>query len=166
MLVIGEAPGEQEEKTGQCFVGRAGKMLDRMLTYAGLDPSRDVLIANVLKCRPPDNRTPTPEEAESCLPSLIEQIQLVRPKLALLMGRTAYGRLYPDKAKTLKMTEEAGQVRDAELAGEQTRIAVLYHPAYLLYDPRKRTEAQQHLDTVRSELTRLGLSPGPRPERL
>lgn len=166
ILVIGEAPGEQEEKTGQCFVGRAGKMLDRMLTYAGLDPARDVLIANVLKCRPPDNRTPTQEEAHSCLPTLLEQIRITQPKLMLLMGRTAYGRLYPDKAKTLKMSEEAGQVADATIAEHRTRIAVMYHPAYLLYDPRKRTEAMTHLDNVRQELKRQHLDPKPKPEQL
>lgn len=167
ILVVGEAPGAQEEKTGLCFVGRAGKMLDRMLAYAGLDPAQDVLIANILKCRPPDNRTPTQEEAESCLPTLLDQIRITQPKLTLLMGRTAYGRLFPQKAKTLKMTEEAGQVTDATLAEHKTRIAVLYHPAYLLYDPRRRTEAMAHLDLVRQELTAQDIGPlQPRPDKL
>ena len=139
IVVIGEAPGAEEDKTGLCFVGRAGKMLDWVMASVGLDTNKDMLIANVLKCRPPDNRAPTDKEAAACLPYLTRQIALVKPKLLVLLGNTAVKRLFPEHKKT-----PMGQLFGKTLTYSQDDLKipalVLFHPAFLLYDPRKKTQ--------------------------
>lgn len=136
-MLIGEAPGAEEDKQGKSFVGRAGKMLDFVMAEAGLDTNKDTLIANVLKCRPPDNRVPTDAEAKSCIPTLQKQIALVQPKLLVLLGNTAVRRIFPEHKKT-PMNELIGKMLTYTQDGLKIRAYVLYHPAYLLYDPRKK----------------------------
>lgn len=136
-MLIGEAPGAEEDKQGKAFVGRAGKMLDRVMAEAGINTNEDTLIANVLKCRPPDNRIPTDAEAQSCSPLLRKQIELVNPKLLVLLGNTAVRRLFPEHKKT-PMNELIGKTLTYSIGELKVPALVLYHPAYLLYDPRKK----------------------------
>ena len=124
-MLVGEAPGAEEDRLGEPFVGQAGKLLDNMLAAVGLARSRNVYIANVLKCRPPGNRNPEPDEVAKCSPHLLRQIELIRPKLIVAMGRFA--------AQTLLGTDAT----IASLRGKVHRYAgvpliVTYHPAYLL----------------------------------
>ncbi len=124
-LLVGEAPGAEEDRLGEPFVGQAGRLLDNMLAAIDLERSRNVYICNVLKCRPPGNRNPQPEEVAQCTPHLLRQIDLVKPKLILAMGRFA--------AQTLLATDAS----IASLRGRVHRYAgvpliVTYHPAYLL----------------------------------
>ena len=124
-MLIGEAPGAEEDRLGDPFVGQAGRLLDNMLAAIDLGRSRNVYIANVLKCRPPGNRNPEPEEVAKCTPYLLRQIELVKPRLILAMGRFA--------AQTLLDTDAS----IASLRGKVHRYAgvpliVTYHPAYLL----------------------------------
>jgi DNA polymerase len=124
-LFIGEAPGAEEDRLGEAFVGQAGKLLDNMLAAIGLKRDQNVYIANVLKCRPPGNRNPEPEEVARCSPHLLRQIELVRPKLILAMGRFA--------AQTLLGTDASiASLRGRVHAYAGVPLIVTYHPAYLL----------------------------------
>lgn len=132
-MLVGEAPGEQEDRQGEPFVGRAGQLLDRMLAAIDLTrsddaPERQVFIANVLKCRPPANRNPLPQEVAQCEPYLLRQMALVQPDLIVAMGRFAVQSL-------LKTSEPIGKLRGRvhEVAG--IPVVVTYHPAYLLRNP-------------------------------
>jgi len=132
-MVVGEAPGEQEDRQGEPFVGRAGQLLDRMLAALGLtrseaDASQQVYIANVIKCRPPGNRNPTPEEVAQCEPFLLRQVQLVQPRLILAMGRFAVQSL-------LRTQEPIGKLRGRVHDYNGVPLIVTYHPAYLLRNP-------------------------------
>src|SRR5574340_458766 len=129
-MVVGEAPGEQEDLRGEPFVGAAGRLLDRMLLALGLtrqeaDPAHQVYIANTLKCRPPGNRNPQAEELARCLPFLERQVELVQPKVILAMGRFAVQSL-------LGSTAPIGQLRGRIHAWRGRPLVVTYHPAYLL----------------------------------
>jgi uracil-DNA glycosylase len=124
-LVVGEAPGEQEDLQGEPFVGQAGKLLDNMLRALGLDRSNNVYIANVLKCRPPGNRNPEPDEVAQCEPFLRRQVQLLQPKIILAMGRFAVQSL-------LGTTEPIGKLRGRVHQYQGVPVVVTYHPAYLL----------------------------------
>ena len=143
VLFIGEAPGENEDLQGKAFIGRAGRLLDEMLKEIGFDTNRDSLIANVAKCRPPENRRPTPKEAETCLPFLKRQIELVAPKFILLLGATALKHMVPEKDK-FSMKEEVGSFF-THPAYPGIQWMVLYHPAFILRDPRKRPDMATHL---------------------
>lgn len=149
LLVIGEAPGADEDRVGEPFVGRAGQLLDRML--AAIDLTRDrVYIANVLKCRPPGNRDPRPEEALQCEPYLMRQIELVNPRLILCVGRVA--------AQNLLRTETpVGRLRGRwlELGPRAIPLRVSYHPAYLLRSPEHKAKAWEDLVTVARRLRAL-----------
>lgn len=143
ILIIGEAPGENEDREARAFVGRAGKLLDAMMAEAGFDTDRDSLIINIVKCRPPDNRRPTREEAEACSPFLRKQLALVQPRAVLLLGATALRHLVPEK-RVFSMKEEVGRFfTRPEFPG--IRLMVLYHPAYILRDPRKKPLMAEHL---------------------
>ena len=154
-MVIGEAPGAEEDRRGEPFVGRAGQLLDAMLRAIGLSRAENVYIANVLKSRPPNNRDPRPDEVAACLPYLRRQIELVRPRLLLAVGRIA--------AQNLLATEESlsrlrGRVhRFGEL---NTPLVVTYHPAYLLRNPADKRKAWEDLKFARSVYRQLtaGLS--------
>jgi DNA polymerase len=149
-MVIGEAPGAEEDRRGEPFVGRAGQLLDAMLRAIGLSRGQNVYIANVLKSRPPNNRDPRPEEVAACLPYLRGQIELVRPRLLLAVGRIA--------AQNLLGTEESlsrlrGRVhRFGEL---NTPLVVTYHPAYLLRTPADKRKAWEDLKFARSVFRQL-----------
>ena len=138
-MVVGEAPGAEEDKQGQPFVGRAGTLLTAMLASIGLSRD-DVFIANVLKCRPPENRDPLGEEVRCCSPYLIQQIDLIRPKIILAMGRFAAQVL-------LETTEPIGQLRGKihEWGVTKTPLIVTYHPAYLLRSPLAKTKSWSDL---------------------
>jgi len=143
VLIIGEAPGENEDLQGKAFVGRAGKLLDTMMKDAGFNTDEESLIINVVKCRPPENRAPTQKEAESCRPYLKKQIELVSPRVILLLGATALRHMILDKGE-FAMAKEAGQFfTHADYPGVQ--LMVLYHPAFILRDPRKRPVMEEHL---------------------
>jgi DNA polymerase len=142
-MIIGEAPGAEEDRRGEPFVGRAGKLLDEMLRAVGLE--RDaVFIANILKCRPPNNRDPAADEAASCRPYLDRQIALVAPKLILAVGRIAAQHL-------LQTDAPLGRLRGQKhyLNGGQLPVVVTYHPAYLLRSPTQKRKAWQDLCLAR-----------------
>jgi len=124
-LLVGEAPGSEEDRVGEPFVGQAGRLLDNMLAAIGLDRNRNVYIANVLKCRPPGNRNPEPDEVEKCSPHLRRQIELVQPQLILAMGRFAAQALLGSDATIASLR---GKIH--RYAG--VPLVVTYHPAYLL----------------------------------
>jgi uracil-DNA glycosylase family 4 len=143
-LVIGEAPGAEEDRRGEPFVGAAGQLLDAMLRAIGLDRSTNVYIANVLKSRPPGNRDPKPEEVAACLPYLVRQIELLQPKIMLAVGRIAAQNLL---ATTVPLGRLRGQVhRFGEL---NTPLVVTYHPAYLLRTPADKRKAWEDLKFAR-----------------
>jgi DNA polymerase len=145
-MIIGEAPGAEEDRRGEPFVGRAGKLLDEMLRALGL--SRDsVFIANILKCRPPNNRDPAAVEADACRAYLDRQIELVRPRLILAVGRIAAQQL-------LRSDETVGRLRGRvhTLSNPQIPVVVTYHPAYLLRMPRQKREAWKDLCLAREAI--------------
>ncbi|MEE8119171.1 MAG: uracil-DNA glycosylase [Gammaproteobacteria bacterium] len=138
-MIIGEAPGAEEDKLGLPFVGRAGKLLDAMLKAAGYERD-DVFIANILKCRPPRNRDPKPNEAAACSQYLHRQIALVRPKIILAVGRIAAQNLLATDAPLGRMR---GKIHRHEPSG--TPVIVTYHPAYLLRSPLEKRKAWEDL---------------------
>jgi uracil-DNA glycosylase len=144
-LVIGEAPGAEEDRRGEPFVGAAGQLLDAMLRAIGLDRRNNVYIANVLKSRPPGNRDPKPEEVAACLPYLERQIALLQPKIMLAVGRIA--------AQNLLATDTAlGRLRGRvhHFGARNTPLVVTYHPAYLLRTPAEKRKAWEDLKFARS----------------
>ena len=144
-LVIGEAPGAEEDRRGEPFVGAAGQLLDAMLRAIGLDRRTNVYIANVLKSRPPGNRDPNPEEVAACLPYLVRQIALLQPRIMLAVGRIAAQNLL---ATDVPLGRLRGQVhRFGEL---NTPLVVTYHPAYLLRTPADKRKAWDDLKFARS----------------
>jgi DNA polymerase len=148
-MIVGEAPGEQEDIQGEPFVGKSGQLLDNMLRSIGLgrnapadgsaaDPARQVFIANTLKCRPPGNRNPEPEELAQCEPFLVRQLELVQPKIILAMGRFAVQSL-------LRSTEPIGRLRGRVHRYHGVPLIVTYHPAYLLRNPEDKARAWDDL---------------------
>jgi DNA polymerase len=150
IVVIGEAPGESEDLQGKSFVGRSGQLLDKLFESVGLSTDRDMLIINVVKCRPPNNRPPKPEEAKNCFPYLRWQLNYVKPSTVVLLGATAAKHMLPD-GKVKNMKDHVGQFFAVD---EHPGVAfqLLYHPAYLLRDPRKKTDMLEHLKALRSHL--------------
>jgi DNA polymerase len=146
-MLVGEAPGEQEDLQGEPFVGKSGQLLDNMLRAVGLtreaaEPARQVYIANVLKCRPPHNRNPDPQEVLRCEPYLQRQVELVRPRLILAMGRFAVQSL-------LKTAEPIGRLRGKPHSYHGVPVVVTYHPAYLLRNPLDKARAWEDLCLAR-----------------
>lgn len=138
-LIIGEAPGADEDRQGEPFVGRAGQLLNEMLKAIGLQREQ-VYIANILKCRPPNNRDPKPEEAASCSPYLHRQIELIQPKVILALGRIAAQRLLQCNTSLARLR---GQVHHLDTS--PSPVIVTYHPAYLLRSPAEKRKAWQDL---------------------
>ena len=138
-LVIGEAPGADEDKQGEPFVGRAGQLLNAMLLACGLKREQ-VYIANILKCRPPNNRDPRPEEVVSCEPYLMRQIELIQPKLILAVGRIAAQNLLQCDTPIGKLRGQVHHFRDTGIP-----LVATYHPAYLLRSPAEKRKAWQDL---------------------
>jgi DNA polymerase len=150
ILIISERPGDNEDATGKAFVGKAGDMLDKMLAAIGLDSNQDVLITNIAKCKPPVDRPPSSSEAEACLPYLGKQIELVAPRFVLLLGAVAL-KWVDGSRREFTMEEEAGRFFTLQrYPGIQ--FMVLYHPAFLLRDPRKKRVAWEHLKLLRQAL--------------
>lgn len=148
LLIVGEGPGQEEDAQGLAFVGPAGQLLTRML--AAIDLKReDVYIANVVKCRPPGNREPTPEEAALCLPYLRAQTALIRPQVILMLGATALKFLV---SPTARITASRG--RWIERKGFW--MMPTFHPAALLRDPGKKADVWKDLQMVRDKLAELG----------
>ncbi|MGH8231072.1 MAG: uracil-DNA glycosylase [Steroidobacteraceae bacterium] len=148
LMVIGEAPGADEDRQGEPFVGRAGQLLNSMLRALG-QPRDTVYIANVLKCRPPANRDPKPDEVARCLPYLQQQLDLIQPRLLLAVGRIAAQNLLQTDAPLARLR---GQVH--RFGARATPLIVTYHPAYLLRSPGEKRKAWIDLKFVRSELQR------------
>jgi uracil-DNA glycosylase len=144
LVVVGEAPGEEEDKTGRPFVGRAGKLLDVLLQAVGF-PHDSVYICNVLKCRPPNNRNPLPNEVESCSGFLRSQIDIIKPKVLLAVGKFA--------AQTLVQSEESiGRLRGQIHQYNGVPVVVTYHPAYLLRSPNATRIAWHDFQLLRTVL--------------
>ncbi len=150
-MFVGEAPGADEDKKGEPFVGRAGKLLDKMLKAIGFERS-EVYIANVVKCRPPDNRNPRPEEIESCNSFLKRQIQLVKPKVIITLGKIATDALLGGDFPIGKLR---GQQHSYKLNDSvDIPLFVTYHPAYLLRSPTKKVEVWKDLQYICSAMGR------------
>jgi DNA polymerase len=131
LLFVGEAPGAQEDEQGEPFVGRSGDVLDETLRDAGLDRG-DVRITNCVRCRPPENRDPTTDELENCRGYLETEIDRVDPEVVITLGKVPAEHLLE---RDVAVTNEAGDVVEAEIAGEHRRVLVCVHPAATLYDP-------------------------------
>ena len=144
LMFVGEAPGEQEDKTGTPFVGRAGQLLDKFL-YAVDINREDVYIANVVKCRPPKNRDPKPEEEDACIGFLREQVKTIRPKVIVCLGRISAMKLIDPN---YKITKEHGTW--VEKGG--FLMTAVYHPAALLRDPRKNEEMLADMKAIKAKL--------------
>jgi uracil-DNA glycosylase len=149
LMFVGEGPGADEDAQGEPFVGRAGQLLNNMIKAMGLR-REDVYIANIVKCRPPGNRQPERDECETCSPFLMRQISTVKPKAIVALGATAAKNLL---AMNAPMSELRGRWYDFKPAGsdpawEGSRLAVTYHPAFLLRDPRQKGEAWKDLQMV------------------
>jgi uracil-DNA glycosylase family 4 len=157
LMFVGEGPGADEDAQGEPFVGRAGQLLNNMIKAMGLR-REDIYIANVVKCRPPGNRTPEPDECATCSPFLMRQIAAIKPKVVVALGATAAKNL-------LAMNSSLGELRGrwfdfrpsgSDPAWAGARLAVTYHPAYLLRDPRQKGEAWKDLQMV---MKYLGIEP-------
>ncbi|MBQ4235901.1 MAG: uracil-DNA glycosylase [Treponema sp.] len=145
VMVIGEGPGEDEDKTGRPFVGKAGQLLDKMLSAISLDRKRNCYIANIVKCRPPNNRTPFPQEAEACSGYLQAQIHILKPKAILAMGRTAVQNL-------MKTDEGINALRGKILDLNGIPLLATYHPSALLRNEDLKRPAWNDLKAFRSKL--------------
>jgi len=144
LMFIGEAPGADEDMQGEPFVGRAGQLLNNMIKAMGLR-REDIYIANIIKCRPPGNRTPEREECETCSPFLMRQIAAIKPKAIVALGAVA--------AKTLlAINAPMSEFRGRWFDFRGTKLAVTYHPAFLLRDPRQKKETWKDLQMVMKEL--------------
>jgi DNA polymerase len=156
LMFVGEAPGEQEDLKGEPFVGRAGELLDRMIEAMGWT-RESVYIGNTLKCRPPGNRNPQPDELEQCMPFLRAQIDAIAPRVIVALGRPAANQILgtdsPISALRGKFHDRFG-----------ARVMPTFHPAYLLREPDRKRDAWADLKLVITELQRLGIQP-PRPPK-
>ncbi len=153
IMLIGEAPGAEEDRQGKPFVGRSGQLLDRMLAAIGLDRSL-VYIANTVPWRPPGNRTPTPEEMELCLPFLNRQVELVAPKLVMTLGGPAMQTVFKTTNGIIKMR---GKWQDVSIGNHQVEALPTLHPAYLLRNPAAKQQAWRDLLSLKAKADALGL---------
>jgi DNA polymerase len=152
LCFVGEAPGADEDAQGLPFVGRAGQLLDRMIAAMGLSPEKDTYVCNILKCRPPGNRRPEPEEIATCIPYLHEQLLLIRPRVIVALGNTSVAALLETK---LGITKIRGQWK---LYRGQTLVMPTYHPSYLLRPGPQQAEAKrQAWDDLQLVMQELGL---------
>jgi len=154
LMFVGEGPGADEDEQGEPFVGRAGQLLNNMIKAMGITREQ-VYIANIVKCRPPGNRTPEREECDTCSPFLMRQIAVIKPKVVVALGAVAAKTLL---AMNASMMQLRGRFYDFKPAGARNpdwdgcRLAVTYHPAFLLRDPRQKGEAWKDLQMVMREL--------------
>ena len=154
-MIVGEAPGFNEDREGEPFVGAAGKLLDTLLARIGLSRT-DVFITNVLKCRPPMNRDPMPNEAESCSPYLKRQLELVKPRVVLILGRHALERLMPGQGSITRV--HGTLVKRGDVA-----YVPLYHPAAALHNGALVADLERDFDRVKAYLAALLAPPPPPP---
>lgn len=147
LLVIGEAPGADEDAQGRPFVGRSGQLLDKILLSVGFQRS-DVYIANIIKCRPPENRNPMPDEVECCKPWLTEQIEIIRPKILLLLGRVSANTILDNK---LSMSAMRGSI----VRWKGLDCVVTYHPAALLRNPNWKRPCWDDMKMLRAHYDKL-----------
>jgi uracil-DNA glycosylase family 4 len=157
LMFIGEAPGADEDAQGLPFVGAAGQLLDKMIQAMGLDPEKDVYIANIIKCRPPANRKPEPSEMDTCIPYLHEQIAKVNPKAIVALGNTAVAGLLGTKTGITK-------VRGAwKLYQGKIPVMPTYHPSYLLRDTSVKAESKRQVwEDLQAVMKELGIEKKPR----
>jgi uracil-DNA glycosylase family 4 len=148
LMFVGEGPGADEDAQGEPFVGRAGQLLNNMISAMGLR-RQDVYIANVVKCRPPGNRTPEREECDTCSPFLLRQIEVIKPKVIVALGAVAAKNL-------LSVNDSMANLRGRFYDFRGIKLAVTYHPAFLLRDPRQKKETWKDLQMV---MQYLGLKP-------
>ncbi len=153
LMFVGEAPGADEDRQGEPFVGRAGQLLDRIIAAMGLSRS-EVYIGNVIKCRPPDNRTPLPDERGACLPFLEEQVRIIQPEAIVALGRTALEGLLGHEVRSIS------RARGQWFLFESIPVLATYHPAYLLRTPEAKRPVWEDMQQV---MERLGLEPPQRP---
>ncbi|BEP18251.1 type-4 uracil-DNA glycosylase [Pyrofollis japonicus] len=156
VMVVGEAPGRNEDLQGRPFVGAAGQLLNKLLLDAGLR-REEVYITNIVKCRPPGNRDPKDDEISACLPYLLRQIELIKPKLIIALGRHA-ARVLLEQAghKWHSMSKQHGHVYDGVISGVRLRIVVTYHPAAALYRPQIREALEKDFaEVIRREVERI-----------
>jgi len=156
LMFVGEAPGADEDRIGDPFVGRAGELLDKMIEAMGWT-RQTVYVANTLKCRPPGNRNPEADETAACQPFLFRQIETIAPRVIVTLGRPAANLLLGNNAPISALRGQFHQFRGI-------RLMPTFHPAYLLRDPSKKREAWSDLKLVIAELERLGVQP-PNPPR-
>jgi DNA polymerase len=155
LMFVGEAPGFHEDQQGVPFVGQAGKLLDKLLAGIGLTRA-DVFVANVLKCRPPGNRDPLPEEIASCEPHLFRQIELIEPTLVATLGNFATKLL---SGKPTGITQVHGQPQDVVLGGSPVTLYPIFHPAAALYTPRMLQVLQDDFASIPQLLGRAAATP-------
>lgn len=151
-LFIGEGPGAEEDARGEPFVGQAGRLLDAMLAAIGLKRGEDVYIANAVKCRPPENRTPEAAEMAACFPFLKRQIALIQPKLIVLLGRAAVNSVLGDDGSLASLRGKALAFRDGD---REIPVLVTYHPAYLLRNLPDKAKAWEDLCRARQLMNSL-----------
>jgi len=158
LMFVGEGPGFHEDRQGEPFVGQAGKLLNELLGRIGLNRA-DVYIANVVKCRPPENRDPTPDEIAACSPHLMRQIEIIRPRVVCTLGRFATKLL---AGTDLGMTAIHGKAKAMTLAGVDTIVFPVFHPAAALYTPANRQVLEADFAKLRPLLDRglAAMSPG------
>ena len=152
LAIVGEAPGAEEDRTGQAFVGQAGKLLDGMLMSLGLNRAQDAYICNVLKCRPPNNRDPSADEVAKCEPYLQNQLNLVQPEIILVVGRFAAQSLLRTEASIASLR---GKLHSYSVAGRDIPVVVTYHPAYLLRNLGDKAKTWADLCFLKSQMTQL-----------
>ena len=153
LCFVGEAPGADEDEQGLPFVGRAGQLLDRMIGAMGLVPERDVYVCNILKCRPPGNRRPEPEETATCIPYLHEQLALVNPRVIVALGNTSVAALLDTKVAITKMRGVWKLYRG------RTLVMPTYHPSYLLRPSGQQAEAKRQVwEDLQLVMKELGLA--------
>ena len=150
VLFVGEGPGQNEDEQGLPFVGRSGQLLDKYLFAIDLDRTKNCYIANIVKCRPPQNRDPQPAESEACMPWLREQFRLLQPKIVVCLGRIAAQRLIDPN---FRITGDHGRW----LFRDGTWYTALYHPSALLRDPSKRPETFDDLLSLRAKMREINI---------
>jgi uracil-DNA glycosylase family 4 len=156
ILLIGEAPGYWEDVKGKPFVGLAGAILDEMLSKIGLSRDR-VYIANILKCRPPENRDPLASEIETCVPYLNQQIRIIKPKIVVTLGRHSTSYILSKCGLAGGgITKVHGRTYEVELLGLRVLLIPMYHPAAVLYNPKYKSALENDFQLLKRELERLG----------
>ena len=156
IMLVGEGPGEQEDRQGKPFVGRAGQLLDRMLAAIGLDRTK-VYIANMVPWRPPGNRNPTPDELAQCAPFLHRQVELVAPKLVVTLGNVPTQALF---ATSQGITRMRGQWRSLDIGSWNGRVLPTLHPAFLLRTPSAKAQAWKDMLSLRRAIAEQGIGTG------